>query len=140
MTCALLLALTLQVAPGGRLYVKGERVELLSHPRAGRVLVKLPAGTEVTWLGADPASPSWHHVEVGGKKGFVPMSALTPNKAITEEEAGKPAEGASAAPPRRAPYADDPAYVSLQELTAGTQAQRANVPAHVKAAGLKVAR
>jgi hypothetical protein len=136
MTCALLLALTLGVAPGGKLYVKGERADLLSHPRNGRVLAKLPGGTEVTWLGADSANPSWHQVEAGGKRGFLPMSALTPNKAITEEEAGKPEP--SRAPVHPAPYADDPAYVSLQQLTAGTQAQRARVAAHVKAAGLKV--
>ncbi len=139
MAIALLLALGLQVAPGGKLYVKGASVELLSHARNGRVLAKLPAGAEVTWLGADEANPSWHHIDAGGKQGFVPMSALTPNKAITEEEAGKPPDGPRQ-PPKPPPYAADPAYVALQALTESTQAQRHNVAAHVKAAGLKAGR
>jgi hypothetical protein len=139
MKLALLLALTLHVSKGGTMYVKGEKVELLSHARNGKVLAKLNAGTEVIWLGADEANPSWHYVDAGGKRGFVPMSALTPNKTITEEEAGKPPETppGTQKPPSPPPYAQDRAYLKLLELTEATQAQRANVPAHVKAAGLK---
>ncbi len=132
MNGVLLLALLLQVSPGGTLYVKGEGVELRSRARNGKVLAKLAAGTEVKWLGTDPKDPSWHRIEVGGKTGFVPMSSLTTQKAITEEEAARPPP---LGPP---PYAADPAYVALERLTEGTRAQRAKVQAHARAAGLTV--
>jgi len=134
MVGVLLVALALLVKPGGTLYVKGEGVELRSRVSRGEVLAKLLPGTEVKWLGPDTKDPSWHRVEVGGKKGVVPMSSLTPHKAITEEEAAKPPP---LGPP---PYAADPAYLALKQLTDLTRAQRANVAAHAKTAGLPVTR
>src|ERR1043165_7310613 len=137
MKALLLLApLLVQVVKGDKMFIKGDGVQLLSAAKGGKKVMRLPAGTEVIWLGADATDKSMHQIDVGGKKVFVHMTALTPSKAIERPKD----EPASAAPPpateQSPPYAgwaNDPAYATLRQLSEDTAAQKANVKAHAQA-------
>ena len=73
----------LGVAKGGKLYIKSKDTALLKAPKPGAVKVAtLQPGDEVTWLGPSEKDKTFHLVEVNGKKGFVLMSNLSPNKPL----------------------------------------------------------
>lgn len=79
------------VAKGGTLYIKAKDVKLLKEPKTGAATVTpkpLDVGAEVKWLGPSDKDKTFHEVEVGGKKGFVLMSNLSPSKPVAEVESG----------------------------------------------------
>ena len=81
------------VAKGGTLYIKSKDTKVLKEPKAGSTaVVTVQPGTEVIWNGASPTDKTFHDVTVGGKKGFVLMSNLSPSKVSTEidSSSGKP--------------------------------------------------
>ena len=132
-TLFVVLALVSGVKPGEKMYVKGEGVVMTARPDHSGASTPLPAGTEVIWAGADEHNKSMQKIEVNGKKGYVPTSALMPNRPDAEiQSTGPPAprtEGTSAeeAATRKA----------LEALRASTAAQRSNVAAHAKKNGLR---
>ncbi|MBL8911670.1 MAG: hypothetical protein JNM17_13345 [Archangium sp.] len=73
------------VAKGDTLFIKN-RVKMSKDPKAGSAGVgaELAVGSEVKWLGPSEKDKTFHEIEVGGKKGFVLMSNLTPNKPAPE--------------------------------------------------------
>lgn len=83
----------LAIAKGGTLYIRSKDTALLKEPKANsQSLMKLQPGTEVVWNGASAKDKAFHEVVVGGKKGFVLMSSLSPNKPQEEVDSssGKP--------------------------------------------------
>ena len=100
----LAVAVTLISAPawavkvGETLYIRSKDTALLKEPKANsQSLMKLQPGTEVVWNGPSEKDKSFHEVVVGGKKGFVLMSSLSPNKPQTEidSSSGKPMSAAA---------------------------------------------
>lgn len=88
----------LAIAKGGTLYIRSKDTALLKEPKANsQSLMKLQPGTEVVWNGPSEKDKSFHEVVVGGKKGFVLMSSLSPNKPQTEVDSssGKPMSAAA---------------------------------------------
>lgn len=83
----------LAISVGGKLYVSSKDALLLKEPKAKAAKVDtLQPGTEVVWLGVSEKNKQYHQVQVGSTKGFVLLSALTPNKPQSELDAasGKP--------------------------------------------------
>ncbi|MFO0598741.1 MAG: hypothetical protein U0228_25775 [Myxococcaceae bacterium] len=81
----LLAAHALAFDKGASLWVAGNGVVLLADAKdKAKPLAPLAAGTEVKWLGASPKDKRFHQVEFAGKKGFVFLSQLTPNKPAAE--------------------------------------------------------
>lgn len=85
--CTATLALAIPV--GSELYIKSKDTPLLkdAKPQAP-ALAKLQPGTAVIWLGVSEKDKAFHQVEVGGKKGFVLRSSLSPNKPQQELDSG----------------------------------------------------
>jgi hypothetical protein len=85
--CTATLAFAIPV--GSELYIKTKDTPLLkdAKPQAP-ALVKLQPGTAVIWLGVSEKDKAFHQVEVGGKKGFVLRSNLSPNKPQQELDSG----------------------------------------------------
>lgn len=73
------------VAKGGTLFIKN-RVKMSKDPKAGSAAVgtELAVGSEVKWLGPSEKDKTFHEIEIGGKKGFVLATNLTPNKPAPE--------------------------------------------------------
>lgn len=81
------------VAKGGKLYIKSKDTKVFKDAKVGPTAMKdLAVGTEVTWNGASEKDKQFHEILVGGKKGFVLMTNLTPNKPAEEIDSstGKP--------------------------------------------------
>lgn len=81
------------VAVGGKLYIKSKDTKVFKDAKVGPTVGKdLAVGTEVTWNGASAKDKQFHEISVNGKKGFVLMTNLTPNKPAEEIDAstGKP--------------------------------------------------
>ncbi len=84
---------SLAVAKGGKLYIKSKDTKVMKEPSPKSVaVVTLQPGTEVVWNGPSAKDKLWHEVTFGGKKGFVHMHALSPNRPQEEIDAstGKP--------------------------------------------------
>lgn len=128
------LALASGVQKGGKMYVKGDAVVMTSKADGAGASILLPAGTEVTWHGADAKNKSMHLIEHQGKKGYVPMSSLTPNRASEELQSTAPP-----VPPRPAggTAQEEAALASVKLLTASTEEQKSKVAEHVKKSGLR---
>lgn len=140
---ALVIALTLLggVQKGGKLYVKGNGVNMTDKADGTGAKTALKAGDEVTWQGPDAKNKSMQAIELRGKKGFVPMVALTPNRpqdevASADGKAMSAAAFASSPAPLAKTTEDKAAAARLQLLRASSEAQKARVAEHVKAAGL----
>lgn len=118
------------VAKGGTLYIKSKDTKVLKDPKAdSKPVVTLQPGAEVVWNGASEKDKTFHEVSSGGKKGFVLMSNLTPNKVATEIDTstGKPmsaqafaSSGAAtkALTPAGVTYAKDGDNVSMSDAAA----------------------
>lgn len=71
----------LAIAKGGTLYIRSNDTALLKEPKAKAAsLMKLAQGTAVVWNGPAEKDKQWHEVMVAGKKGFVRITELSPNK------------------------------------------------------------
>lgn len=79
---------------GSTLYIKTKDTPLLKEAKPTAVaIVKLQPGTAVVWLGVSAKDNVFHQVEVGGKKGFVLRSNLSPNEPqaeLVDSGSGKP--------------------------------------------------
>ena len=132
-TLFVVLALVSGVQKGGKMYVKGEGVAMTAKADRSGATTPLPQGTEVIWLGPDEKNKSMHEIELNGKKGFVPMSALTPHTPDAEIQSIAPAaprtEGSRAE--------EDASLAALKALRASTAEQRANVAHHATKNGLR---
>ena len=132
-TLFVVLALVSGVQKGGKMYVKGDGVAMTAKADHSGASTPLTAGTEVTWLGPDEQNKSMHRVEVHGKKGFLPMSALTPNKPDAEIQSTAPpaprTEGSGAE--------EDATLTALKALRTSTAEQKPNVAEHAKKNGLR---
>lgn len=85
--CVVVASSAFAIAKGGTLYIACKDFKLLKEPKAAAKTVSptpLALGDEVIWLGASDKDKSFHQVEHNGKKGFVHMSCLKPNKPMTE--------------------------------------------------------
>jgi hypothetical protein len=108
------------VAVGGTLYVKSKDTKVLKEAKAGSsAVVTVQPGKEVIWNGADAKDKSFHSVTVDGKKGFVLMSNLSPNKVATEidSSSGKPMSAQAFASSGAATKALTPAGVNYAKDT-----------------------
>lgn len=76
------------VAKGGKLFIKGSGVNMWDKADASGKKTALKNGDEVTWNGPDEKNKSMHAIEAKGKKGFVQMANLTPNKPADEITTG----------------------------------------------------
>ncbi|MBL8955772.1 MAG: hypothetical protein JNK82_33670 [Myxococcaceae bacterium] len=125
----LLVALSSGVAPGGTLYVKGTGVTMWSKADATGTKTALRDGDAVVWRGADARNPGMHAVELSGKQGFVPQSALTPNKpdAADRIAAQQPAPQGAALVSAPSDAQKGLALIEAASAQAGTR-----VAAHVK--------
>lgn len=131
------------VAKGGKLYIKVSGVSMTDQADGGGKKTALKAGDEVTWLGADDKVRTANAIEVGGKKGFVHVTQLTPNKPadevapdgklISPQEFASRRDSAVPVVGKR----DDPAVAALQELEASSEQARRKVDEHVQRAGLR---
>jgi hypothetical protein len=72
------------VAKGGKIYVKGSGVNMWEKAEATGKKTALKQGDELVWQGPSDKDKSMHAVEFKGKKGFVQMANLTPNKPMDE--------------------------------------------------------
>lgn len=72
------------VTKGGKLYIKGTGINMWDKADASGKKTALKNGDEVVWQGADATNKQMHAVEFKGKKGFVQMANLTPNKPADE--------------------------------------------------------
>jgi len=72
------------VAKGGKLYIKGTGVNMWDKADASGKKTALKNGDEVTWQGPSDKDKSMHAIEFKGKKGFIQMMYLTPNKPADE--------------------------------------------------------
>ena len=81
------------VKVGDNLFIKAKGVKLLKEPKATSAAAapkELAVGDTVVWKGASDKDKTFHQIEVGGKTGFVLMSALSPSKPQQEiVEGGK---------------------------------------------------
>lgn len=83
----------LAIAKGGTLYVRAKDASLMKEPKAkSATVLKLAQWTEVVWNGPSEKDKQWHAVMVAGKKGFVRITELSPNKPQLEVDSstGKP--------------------------------------------------
>lgn len=140
------------VAKGGKLYIKGTGVNMWDKADASGKKTALKNGDEVTWNGADEKNKSMHAIEFKGKKGFVQMANLTPNKPADEiagdGKATSAAAFASSGAATKAMSESGLKYAqgegpNAQEVAAGlihlegsSEDQKSKVPEHVKKQGL----
>jgi hypothetical protein len=138
------------IPKGGKLWVKTP-ANLTDKADGTGKKTALKAGDEVTWLGADEKNPSMQAVESRGKKGFVPTTALTPNRPADEvvSNDGKTTSAeafAASGAATRGDLGETPVFVASDQdkaaaakhlmLRASSAAQKAKVAEHVKAQGL----
>jgi hypothetical protein len=104
------------VKKGESLYVKSKDTKVLKDPKAtSKAVVTLQPGAEVTWNGASEKDKQFHEIATGGKKGYVLLANLTPNKP-TEEisgSTGKPLSPQAFASSAAATKALSPAGLSM---------------------------
>lgn len=141
------------VAKGGKLFIKGTGVNMWDKADASGKKTALKNGDEVTWNGPDEKNKSMHAIEFKGKKGFVQMANLTPNKpaeevATSDGKMTSAAAFASSGAATKAMSESGLKYAqgegpNAQEVAAGlihlegsTEEQKKNVADHVKKQGL----
>ena len=141
------------VAKGGKIYVKGTGVNMWDKPDASGKKTALKNGDEVTWNGPSDKDKSMHEIQFKGKKGFVQMANLTPNKPADEVLTGdgkttSAAAFASSGAATKAMSESGLKYAqgegpNAQEVAAGlihlegsSEDQKKQVADHVKKAGL----
>ena len=141
------------VAKGGKLYIKGTGVNMWDKADASGKKTALKNGDEVVWQGADATNKQMHAIEFKGKKGFVQMANLTPNKPADEVASsdGKMTSAAAFASSGAATKAMSESGLkyaqgegpNAQEVAAGlihlegsSEDQKSKVPDHVKKQGL----
>jgi hypothetical protein len=141
------------VAKGGKLFIKGTGVNMWDKPDASGKKTALKNGEEVTWNGPSDKDKSMHEIQFKGKKGFVQMANLTPNKPADEVTTsdGKMTSAAAFASSGAATKAMSESGLkyaqgegpNAQEVAAGlihlegsSEDQKKNVADHVKKAGL----
>lgn len=81
------------VKKGDPLFIKSKDTKVLKDPKAdAKAVTTLQPGTEVTWNGPSEKDNHFHEVMANGKKGYVLMTNLTPNKPAEEisGSTGKP--------------------------------------------------
>lgn len=107
------------VSKGGTLYVKSKETKLFKDAKVGAAVATLKVGDAVTWNGPSEKDKQFHEIVANGKKGFVLMTNLTPNKPAEEIDAstGKP--------------------MSAQAFASSGAATKALTPAAIKYAGAK---
>jgi len=77
----------LAIAKGGTLYIRSNDTAMLKEPKAkAATVMKLAQGTAVVWNGASEKDKQWHEVMVAGKRGFVRVTDLSPNKPMQETD------------------------------------------------------
>ena len=106
------------VAKGGTLYIKSKDTKVLKDPKAdAKAVTTLQPGAEVTWNGPSDKDKTFHEVMAGGKKGFVLMSNLSPNKPASEidSSSGKPMSAQAFASSGAATKALTPAGVTYAQ-------------------------
>ena len=116
------------VAKGGTLYIKSKDTKVLKDPKAGAAAVTtLQPGAEVTWNGPSDKDKQFHAVDAAGKKGFVLMSNLSPNKIAAEIDSstGKPMSTQAFASSGAATKALTPAGVKYAEASGVEQKEAA---------------
>jgi hypothetical protein len=139
------------VPKGGKLYVKTSGVNMTDKADGTGKKTALKQGDEVTWNGADEKNKAMQAVELKGKRGFLPMTALTPNKPADElvgsdGKTASAAEFAASGAGTRGESGETPVLATSNEekaaaarlllLRASSAAQKAKVVEHVKAQGL----
>jgi hypothetical protein len=141
------------VAKGGKLFIKGTGVNMWDKADASGKKTALKNGDEVTWNGADEKNKSMHAIEIKGKKGFVQMANLTPNKPADEVTSsdGKTTSAAAFASSGAATKAMTEAGMKYAEgegpdakvvaagiihMEGSSEDQKKGVPEHVKKQGL----
>jgi hypothetical protein len=141
------------VAKGGKLYVKGTGVNMWEKAEGTGKKTALKSGDEVTWNGPSDKDKSMHEIMFKGKKGFVQMANLTPNKPADEVTSsdGKMTSAtafASSGAATKAMSESGLKYAqgegpTAQEVAAGlihlegsSEEQKKNVADHVKKTGL----
>ena len=65
-------------------YIKGSGVNMWDKPDASGKKTALKNGDEVVWDGPSDKDKSMHEIQFKGKKGYVQMANLTPNKPVDE--------------------------------------------------------
>lgn len=140
------------VKKGDKLFIKGTGVNMWDKSDASGKKTALKSGDEVTWNGPDDKNKSMHAVEFKGKKGFVQMANLTPNKPADEiagdGKATSAAAFASSGAATKAMSESGLKYAqgegpNAQEVAAGlihlegsSEDQKSKVAEHVKKQGL----
>lgn len=115
------------VKKGEALFIKSKDTKVLKDPKAtAKAVVTLQPGTEVIWNGASEKDKQFHEVSVNGKKGYVLMTNLTPNKPTDEisGSTGKPISPQAFASSGAATKALSPAGISMAKSAgpSGTEA------------------
>ena len=116
------------VAKGGVLYIKSKDCTVLKEPKLGAAWPnKLQPGTEVIWNGPSDKDKQFHEISLQGKKGFVLMSNLTPNKPQLEIDTstGKPMSAQAFASSGAATKALTPAGVKYAEASGVSEKEAA---------------
>ena len=140
------------VAKGGKLFIKNSGVQMTEKADGGGKKTPLKLGDEVTWNGPDEKNKQVHSIEFKGKKGFVQMANLTPNKPADEiagdGKATSAAAFASSGAATKAMSESGLKYAqgegpNAQEVAAGlihlegsSEDQKSKVADHVKKQGL----
>ncbi len=123
------------VAKGGTLYIKSKDTKVLKDPKAdAKAVVTLQPGAEVIWNGASEKDKTFHEISSGGKKGFVLMTNLSPNKPAQEIDAstGKPMSAQAFASSGAATKALTPAAIKYSETKKGTAEESAAMVIYVE--------
>ena len=106
------------VAKGGTLYIKSKDTKVLKDPKAdAKAVVTLQPGAEVVWNGPAEKDKTFHEISSAGKKGYVLMTNLSPNKPAQEIDAstGKPMSAQAFASSGAATKALTPAAIKYAE-------------------------
>jgi hypothetical protein len=116
------------VAKGGTLYIKSKDTKVLKDAKLGAAAVStLQPGAEVIWNGADKTDKQFHEIAFSGKKGYVLMSNLSPNKPQLEIDAstGRPMSAQAFASSGAATKALTPAGVKYAEASGVKESEAA---------------
>jgi hypothetical protein len=139
------------VPEGGKLYIKTPTASMTDKADGSGKKTALRQGDEVTWNGADEKNKAMQAVELKGKRGFVRMTALTPNKPADEVvgadgKTASAAEFAASGAGTRGESGETPVLATSNEekaaaaklllLRASSAAQKAKVLEHLEAQGL----
>ena len=116
------------ITKGATLYIKSKDTKVLKDPKAGAATVTtLQPGAEVVWNGASEKDKQFHEINAAGKKGFVLMSNLSPNKpkAEIDSSTGQPMSSQAFASSGAATKALTPAGVKYAEASGVSQKEAA---------------